>query len=52
MSKEYVNDCLIHCKSCDCVSKSYFLDECGSTEFCPNCGSRDIEATEELDEEE
>lgn len=52
MSEKWSNDCNIHCKSYDSVSKSYFLDECGETNFCPNCGSRDIEQCEELDNEE
>jgi len=52
MSKEWINDFYIHCKSCDSISKSYFLDDCGSSNFCPNCGSRDTEQCEELDDEE
>jgi Zn finger protein HypA/HybF involved in hydrogenase expression len=44
---EWVNDFYVHCKSCDCISKSYFLDESGSTQFCPNCGSRNLEAYDE-----
>ena len=47
---EWVNDASIHCKTCECISKSYFLNECGDTQFCPNCGSRDIEAYEEDEE--
>jgi rRNA maturation endonuclease Nob1 len=43
MSNSWINDIYIHCLSCDCISKSYFLKECGETNFCPNCGSRDTE---------
>ena len=47
MKKEWANDCTIICNSCESISKSYFLEESGETNFCPNCGSRDVEQYEE-----
>ena len=39
---EWINDYVAKCNTCESIFKCYFLDECGQTGFCPNCGSRDL----------
>jgi len=46
MSKQWINDSAIYCMTCGTKSKSYFLGE-DETNFCPCCGSGDIEFEDE-----
>lgn len=49
MKKEWTNDCVIICNTCGSTSQSYFLEDGGETNFCPNCGSSDIEGRDSED---
>lgn len=39
---EWINDMTYMCKDCETIFKTIFKDECGQTNFCPNCASRNI----------
>jgi len=46
MEKEWINDSEYYCNTCDTTFKVYALDNEPRVQFCPCCGSRDIEDTE------
>lgn len=41
--KEWINDSIYYCNTCDNTFKVYALDNDPHVQFCPCCGSRDIE---------
>lgn len=46
-NEEWINDATYKCSDCDCTFRTYILNECGSTNFCPSCGSRNLDGYDE-----
>lgn len=46
----WYNEGAFKCEDCDIIFKAYFLNDEGTTSFCPNCSSRNITDFEEDEE--
>ncbi len=47
--KEWINDSIYYCDTCEKTFKVYCLDDEPLVQFCPMCGSREIENVEDDD---
>lgn len=45
--EEWINDATYHCDTCDSTFKVYKLDNEPVVNFCPCCGSRNIEEVDD-----
>lgn len=47
MKENWFNDNEYKCKTCEVIFKSYALGDTNDVNFCPYCGSRDLDYFEE-----